>query len=938
MKITMTKKIRLILIGVGIFLGLMILIPAALLFYLETDHAQSRIQAKVNKAIPGTISWEKFHFSLVRGKFELKNALLRGPSDEKLAGFDRLFINLSWLTLFQKNLTVEDLTLEKPWAWLRKNKDGKLNLTEAFPPSKPQKEKKKEKSSGLPVNIVVSSLKLENGSVRYQADAQDLNATVQDFDVTGNGNLLKQSGHLSFQITNAEIDSPEIQTRADHLRIETSVSEGRVDPFVVKLGVTDATTLALSGNVNNVFNEPFLDLNLDLAASLPEIRESLRMKPELTGNAELHLTAKGTLNNPEVTLRLDYGGGNLAGNQIDRIDLDCYLADRRVVLYNLKAEAASGNLNLQGEADLQKAFAKGFLSRERDLEAISYKLSLKQNKINLAELTALRDKIKGTVNTDLSVHGQGISPETMSAKLVLSLFAEQLTTDSIAPPVDVRLDTKANLEQGLATIKELDAQAGDIRLRTDGTFHLTSKDIAANLTLDAPNLAASLTPLGVKNVHGALALKTHVSGLVSQPAFDCALQGNQLRFQDITIGNVKLDAALDPSGILQVSQLDLENQGSVLQGGGTVQIFKKDSLTVESDFPSDFSLTLRNVETKDFFKKAIADGAINGKLSIKGNLSSPAADCALEGKHLRFQDITIGNVKLDAVLDQTGKLQVSQLGLENQGSSLQGRGWVQIFKKGSLKVDSAFPSDFSLVLRDIETKDFLKQAIAAGVIDGTLDLKGNLGALDATLSLQGKKLAFDNMGLDHLSLTADLGGSMRHLTGTVSLEGKKIDLGAQKLSGIRLLSELDGKKIGINSLQIAVTPKETIEGTGWVSLVDKAYQMDLKSKGISLENIDKVREQNIATGKMLLNISGNGTFENPRVDGEIALKNLRVKEKPMDDFQVHLTIQDHLGRVSGKLNFDIDGYFHLQKKIFLPLFCLIRPTWLLTSDLRNKRI
>lgn len=148
MKITMTKKTKLILIGVGILLGLMILVPVALLFYLETDHAQRHIQTKVNKAIPGTISWEKFRFSLVKGKFELKNVLLRGPSDEKLAGFDRLFINLSWLTLFQKNLTVEDLTLEKPWARLRKDKDGKLNLTEAFPPSKPEKEKKKEKTSG----------------------------------------------------------------------------------------------------------------------------------------------------------------------------------------------------------------------------------------------------------------------------------------------------------------------------------------------------------------------------------------------------------------------------------------------------------------------------------------------------------------------------------------------------------------------------------------------------------------------------------------------------------------------------------------------------------------------------------------------------------------------------------------------------------------------
>ncbi|MDM8525097.1 translocation/assembly module TamB domain-containing protein [Desulfococcaceae bacterium HSG8] len=812
----LTKKTKLILVAAGIFLGLIILTPIVFLFYLETDHAQNFIRSKVNQAIPGTILWKKFRFSLLRGRFELKNALLKSPSGEELAGFERLFVNISWPGLFRKSLTVEELTLEKPSASLRVDENGKLNLTEAFPPG----EEKKEKTGGLPLNIIVHSLNITQGDVRYEADAQAMKIMAADIGLAGSGNFLEQSGKLEFQIGSASVSSPKIQTELDQFRIEALIREGKIDPLVVKIGAGDAATLSLSGNIADALKEPLFDLTLDIAASLPEIRESLRLEPELTGQAGLHLKARGKAGNPDVTLALNYGGGSLAGNQIDRIDLDSHLKDRLLTIGSLEIDAASGDIRLEGNANLQEAFANGFLSPERDLEAISYNLSLKENNINFEELAPGKN-LKGKITSaDISVQGKGISPKTLSAELMLKLFAEQLTASQIAAPIDLSLNTNAKLDQGVITAENIDARAGDIRLQADGNFLLfpreqdqtgedISQPIAASLTLDAPSLSDGLAPLGIADTDGALHLKADVSGSIKQPVFDCELNGKQLKFRDIAIGNLSLDAALDQSGLLRISQLGLENQDSSLHGQGTVQIFEKDSFKVNSTFPSDVSLTLKNIKPRNFLKQAVADGVMNGNLSLKGNLN----------------------------------------------------------------------------------------------------------ALKATVALQGKKLAVNAVSADDISLEADLSGSLKKPGGTVKLVGKNIDLGAQKLREVSLLSELDGEKINIRPLRIAISPKETVEAVGWVSM-EKAYQIELKSQGISLRNIDKVREQDIAKGKILLNLSGKGSFENPQVEGDIAVKNLRVKGKKIDDFQIRISLNDQLAKLSGKLNFDIDGSFHLKKKDF----------------------
>ena len=166
-----------------------------------------------------------------------------------------------------------------------------------------------------------------------------------------------------------------------------------------------------------------------------------------------------------------------------------------------------------------------------------------------------------------------------------------------------------------------------------------------------------------------------------------------------------------------------------------------------------------------------------------------------------------------------------------------------------------------------------------------------------------------------LALAAHLEGSMTNPIGTLDLDGSSLDLGLQKLEKLRLRSRLEGEKIWIDPVQITVASGELIAGTGWFSL-QKAYEFAVSSQGIALEHIDKVREQKIARGRLLFDISGSGTLKDPQLRGEIALNQLQINGKALDDVQIRLDLHDQLARISGDLNFGLNGAFHLEKKDF----------------------
>lgn len=872
----MKKRTKQVFVGSGVFLGVTIALVAIVLIYFHTQHGQRLIQAKVNAMIPGTISCDNLRYSLLKGRFELINVVVKGPSKDDLAGFERFSIDLSWIPLFRRNLVVAALVLEKPWANIQVDREGEMNLMRAFsPPEAEDIEPDVGKGPGLPFNIVVQSLKVVQGHVCYETAREDLKVAVQQVNITANGNLSKRSGNLTLQTGKAGLERQGINTEFNQVKLEATLREGDAGPIDLRAS-TGESRLRLSGSVRDVFGKPDANLVLDLAVSLAEIQRSLQLEPPLTGEARGHLAARGTLNNPEMTFDLDYGGGNIAGIQIKEIALDCSMKDRLLLLHGLTANAASGELGVHGKVDLRNAFSDGFLAPKRDMEAISYEAFLEQKGMKLEQMLAAGE-LSGTMHSEMSVHGRGVSPESLSAKVALDIIAEQVGSDRVGSPVDVHIKTAGNLDKGTATLQHLEAEAGNIQLHAAGLFDFSSRVVKGQLSLKAPNLSHTLPSFGLNQTYGSLDLEADLSGSTEQPRFDCRLQGNELRFEDIIVGNVRLNASLEQSGTLRVSQLAVENQGSSIRGAGSIKVFAGPSV-VDPTLPLDFSLALHDIEAKDFVGNGLASGIINGQLNIDGTLKALQGTLSLRGKELSVEAARFGDVDVDLQLSE-GALYFDRVRLHNQKSDLRISGTAQIFDQETMQPlqDPGFHVDVEGSTLFIE--DFVDQ------------LKGRV------------------------SLTARLDGSLTKPQGSVHLEGKNLDLGVQKFEAFKVLSRLDGEKIWIDPLEIVVASGELIEGKGWFSL-QKVYDVSLVTKGISLHHIDWVRDQGIADGEILFDISAKGTPENPHIRGDITLCQTLINGKPLDDCRIRVDLHDQLARISAKLDFNLNGTFHVQNKDF----------------------
>ncbi|MDD5722821.1 MAG: translocation/assembly module TamB domain-containing protein [Syntrophales bacterium] len=745
------------------------------IFTLKTDQAQMFIQNQINANITGSVTWERFRFSLIKGSFEVTNGILNGPAGEDLARFDHLSITILWRALREGNIALSSVVIEKPRVIINIEKDGSLNLAKIFTAAKADEKKievppSESNTAGLPFNVVIKCLKIKEGSVLYSTAENNFQTEIDDVTLSANADLVGESGGLALKIGNGSISTPAATAGFDNL---------------------------------------------------------------------------------ELKIRLE---------------------NRMVTLDTFQGNIAAGNFEMQGQIDFRKAFPEGFFHSTPALDATTYTVSFQEKGIDVGKILKDSD-VKGLVSSSFSLEGTGLSPQTLLARLKAELSAEQVAVGIRAIPTDMKASITTNLNKGLATVERFDARAGEITASAGGAFDLSSRAIAAHLELDAPNLSGTLSSLGLEGTGGGTHLIGTLSGTVTRPVFECSMEGSRLRYKDFMVGDIRTTVELDQSGILRVQELTIDNRNSVLRVSGTVQLLKDSAFIKNPSFQLDLFST--GIYLEDFIDDA------KGKVLLRGHLEGtpekPELDCDLQTENLHLRDFGIGDIQAKAVLDRSGLLRLQKFTLHNGNSALAASGMVQLFDNTTFLTDPPFQLDF-------QSKSTLLN--------------------DFTALAKGK-----------ISFAGHCEGTPGSPKGTIEIRGNGMDFGVQKLSGFRLSAKLDGKKLHVTPLKVDIAPGEVIEGSGWLSL-DKAYQFNLVSKGISLRSIDKLKDQKTAEGTIVFNLSGEGVLDNPSLSGTVMLHDIQIEGRKFEDLEVNLDVRNGLAKAFGRLNFDFDGAYHLTQKDF----------------------
>ncbi len=913
------KYYKWVLIGIGSVIAVGLLAILGIEFYLNTEEVRQRLQAKVNQAIPGTLTWGQNRFSVLGGKVELNQVLLMGPENDKLIELERLSVHISWLGLLKGALTIHDLLLENPNVSLVKDRSGNLNLIQALytPGDKPSEA---GKNVGLPFNIVLRQSKVMNGLVQYStAEATAENQTdhmlFQNVNLTiKNGNLSKQSGQFACQIASGKIQSKGVRTTIDQLSLKADVQKNRIAALLFNANM-DGIYLSIAGSIKNLFTgKPILDLALKSRASLSKIKDLMTLGPDFTGAVQVSSTLKGALDNPNIDLKLSYEGGRLAGNKIDQIHLNCRLKEKILNIEDLYLDSPLGKFNINGDVNLKKAFAEGMLTSNPDRDAIFYKFSIHQKDSQLSDLTPGMSGFNGVASAEIELEGKGVDPNTLSGKAALELYINKLSAGEGRSPFNLHVSAQADMEKGRVTLQNLTAGGGGSWFEVKGNYDVSSHQLAAHFKVETPDLPEVMTRLGINGVLGRMNMSGDVSGTVREPSMDARFNGENLSYKNIRFGNI------DANILFSNGRLSLEN-GKILNGNSGLDISGSARIFDPGDYNPvgipDFDLAFKGdtLFLEDFVQGLKGEFVLNGR--VNGGYDHPKGQLDLSGKNVDLNIQTLDEIKLTSNIDGR-QIHIDPLSFAiAPGEKIVLNGWVSLDKD----------YEFSIISNDIALKNIKKTAslkIDRGKI--SFDIAGKGGFENPRL--KGKvvlsDLSFNNQHLGKVPFeikvedqTAYLsGGENFTLDATYDLQSRSFSTSAH-FDNTDLTpflqyvgnQELNGAITGsIDSKGTFVTPIQ-IEGTSRISQLAIFWKDTPLIKGNDL--ILLVHNDEISIPGMRLSLLDQGHFT---IKGAGNLnKNLDFEADGDIPFKILPMLTDTFSDASGEIRFSLKANGSLLK-------------------------
>jgi translocation and assembly module TamB len=386
----------------------------------------------------------------------------------------------------------------------------------------------------------------------------------------------------------------------------------------------------------------------------------------------------------EARLTSEINGGNIAGNRIDRIHLSCRLTDRYLTINDLNLYTFAGRFDLKGQVDFKKAFANGFISPHFDLNAISYKLSLRQKDTVLETMPFKGSGLKGSITSLMELKGTGIYPKTLTAETALELFASKLSAGETFSPLDAHVNAQANMEKGRVTVHQLDARADETHLKVAGNYDISSHKIAADFKFNTPDLTKVLSVFRIK-ASGKMDIHGKLGGTITEPIAHAQLQGENLEFEQVKIGDASAKIRFS-QGMLSLDHGKIRNQNSLLDISGTVRI--RDPITRDILENPGLNIALKGdaLFIEDFVEGIKGKFTLNGH--IFGDTAHPLGRLNLKAEHVDVYTLKVHGVQVTSELDgDRFNLDPFELVIA-PGEKILLHGWISLNKDYHLRLAS----------------------------------------------------------------------------------------------------------------------------------------------------------------------------------------------------------------------------------------------------------
>jgi translocation and assembly module TamB len=883
-----------------ILVGLVVVLTGAALMAVNTETVRGMVMDRVNAAIPGSLEWQSHRIEPFRGRIAMDGLSIKDPEGEPILSADHIRIGIDLAALFRRELKVDLARIEQPRLLLAVDSEGRLNLASAFAESDadaPDEPDPDEAGPGF--NVRVNVLELTGGYFEFQipsdppSDTADV-VILEEIDIfLTAADLSGQTGHLSIRMAGGRLDMADMQAVLEKFHVDAELEQSLLSPLTIDLVLADGTALSVSGTVEDVFDQPELSLEINVNADLADIGRMLDPGIDLSGPVHLRVITAGSVNDPEVILSSEYGGGTIAGLDVDALNLEARLFEYVIRIRQLSAAAPAGDIDVSGSVDLTAAFPEGFIAGFTDLNAIICDLAATAEIPDLALAAAEFDITGPGGGIVLSAEIKGPAPTPV---IQADLNGKTLSWEDIRIG-NLWIDAGMDLSRGVVEIEQVRLANQESSIELSGTADLLSPGTYTFLDNPAFHLELTRGVLVARDfsddVDGKLAFNGNINGTLQQPKATLFIKGEELEAMGRSIGDLSANMSL-ADGRITLDPLKLINNASAIMIRGTADVLNPETGELLSDPGMDIVLKADGVRIEDFAPEFTGRVSIDGR--IRGTATRPEGELSVRAADLDLGVQHIARIDLEARLEET-RVHIEPLivGLALD-QSITLTGWVDTAKNYDLKLisDPIEPSAIDAIA-DIfpESGRILLEASGTGNLD-------NPGA-DAEIRLSDFQV--NAHVLPPLLLSLSITDQAIHATGASPPKAADTD---ETRENIFTKADLDLEKLNFD-VQI------NLDGISLAPYMEMADQPDLSGNLTArllaegnLEALEHVRAElhiaDLALFREKMEIAQTTDFQAVYDNGMISISGNRVALLKEGFFDVSGT-----GRIDGGLDFHLDG-------------------------------
>lgn len=901
-----------------LILLLVILSAAGLHLYLKTDRGGELVLGTVNSLIPGRVQAEDISVSLLGQSVGFTGAALLGPQGDVVLTSRSLQVEIDIFSLLDNRLVFNVISLKGPDIRLAvTGKGSQLNLVQAFVEESPAQEPGGHDQTDEGLAVIIEDLFVEDGLLCYADESGSTLVRLEGVDAQASLDLSGIAAGITGSATQAFLQMEGQTLELTRMKIHGEYEQGSINDLFVE-AFHSGFRVSVQGDASDVLIKPKVDMVLEYSGELSGLMSLLDPQRQYTGKVSGRVEAKGALENPQAKASLEFEGGTVAGIQLDGLRVEISLGDRIVELRESVLRIAAGTAAASGKIDLRETFPQGLIESGPDLDAVSYDLVSTITELDpgrfIADTAAYPDSISGK----LKIAGKGVRLPDITASSDFVLHMKGALPEFPVPlgQIDIRGEARLDYPVLTYTVTGGLAKAADADIR--GRLNLDTDAIQAAVNLDVRQVEGIVASLDMQ-AKGSLSARADISGTLGNPVASGTLKGKGLQWQDYRVGDVSADLGLDAHGVLNLTGLYMNRAGRSLAVQGGVRIFR-DGLTPDPEMPVSLDIRLDSARIDRMITQEGMGGTLDGEVSVSGRLARPSVRVDLAGKGVTFQGVNLGNIRIQGDLTDQGVTTLLPRSAPGNPPHVQHHASAAFHhsagETGTPAVRLVSDETDHTRLPAGGGKEQEESGSQTGEMSPVQSVQFNPRLKFEIVGEQIDLQEFTSLAQGTLRYDARITGSLREPRGTFWVSGTGITLAGQEVEGLSASGDLRGRQVLIRSLTAVVAEGQTVTGSGSLDLNEpRQYEVSLSTKGIMLGSLAAFQESQVTGGRLVFDISGSGTLENPGLQGTLQIVNPSVRGQILKDILISLTLEEQVVSVTGHSDFSFDGTYHLQTKV-----------------------